>query len=126
MRHFPEPSLVRPLKPANDRASSAFRVRVTHAERALLDAKAAEGGTTKSEIVRAAALQYRPPPPPVTRGTLADLSAIRKILTEIALRLNTTGDLEDGAVLRDAISRLTATLDMLRGRGGKPEPVENS
>ena len=113
--------MVRPLKPSADRHSTAFRVRVTPAERVLLDAKASAAGTTKSEIVRAAALQYVPPPP-VTRGTLADLSAIRKSLEQIASRLNTAGELEDQVALRDAAARLTEVVDLIRGR--YPRPLE--
>lgn len=119
--------MVRPLKHPDARASTAFRVRVTTVERAELDAKAAAAGTTKSEIVRAAALRYRLPPAPVTGAMVNELQAIGNNLNQIARHLNTTGELRDQVALRDATALLMATLSevldaALRGRTDKREP----
>jgi len=119
--------LVRPFKHPDDRAGDAFRVRVTAAERAELDAKAAAAGTTVSRLVRAATLRYRLPSAPVTKAMVDELRAVGNNLNQIARHLNTTGKLADQAALRDAISLLRTTLSevleaALRGRHGKREP----
>ena len=61
--------MARPQKSPDDRASAAFRIRLTAAERQLLDEKAAAAGVTLSALIREAVLGYRLQPAPVWRET---------------------------------------------------------
>lgn len=122
--------LVRPFKDPDARASAIFRIRLTAAERAELDAKAAAAGVTLSRLVRAAALRYRLPQAPVTVAMVRELQAIGINLNQIARQLNTTGELADHAALRDATALLKATLSevldaALRDRHGEREESED-
>lgn len=102
--------MARPQKSPDARASAAFRVRLTAAERELLDAKAAEAGCTLSQLLRAAALRYRLPSAPVTREAVNELHRIGLNLNQIARHLNTTGDLRDWPELRDVLDQLKRVL----------------
>jgi hypothetical protein len=119
--------LVRPVKPADNRASTAFRVRVTTAERAALDAKAAAAGTTTSDIVRAAALGWQLPSTPVTRAMLDELLAVGHKLDRIARRLKATGEYDMSELLealahhKQLNGQLRAVLLHAVGLGPAPE-----
>ena len=103
--------VARPPKSPDDRASEAFRIRLTAAEREQLDAQAAAAGVTLSQLIRAAVLGYRLPSPPVTREAVNELRAIGVNLNQIARHANATGALrgdldETLAEVRQAISEL--------------------
>jgi Mobilization protein NikA len=96
--------MARPQKSPDDRATAAFRVRLTAAERAQLDTKAAAAGCTLSRLARAALLRYRLPPAPVTRDAVNELNRIGINLNQIARHLNSTGELRDRGELREALA----------------------
>lgn len=88
-------AVARPKKTYDDRASSAFRVRLTAAERARLDAKAAAAGCSLSRLIRAAALGYRLPSPPIVREAMNELHRVGGNLNQIARHANATGERAD-------------------------------
>lgn len=101
----------RPKKTYDDRASSAFRVRLTAAERARLDAMAQTAGVTLSALIRSAVLRYRLPPPPIMREAMNELSWIGNNLNQISRHANATGELradldEALAEVKNGIGRL--------------------
>ena len=103
--------MARPQKSPDDRASAAFRIRLTAAERELLGEKAAAAGVTLSALIREAVLGYRLQPAPVWRETMNELNRIRINLNQIARHADATGVLrvdlgETLAEVRQAISRI--------------------
>ena len=103
--------MARPQKSPDDRASAAFRIRLTAAERELLDEKAATAGVTLSALIRGAVLGYRLEPALVWREAMNELNRIGINLNQIACHANATeavrADLgETLAEVRQAISRL--------------------
>ena len=77
--------MARPKKTYDDRASSAFRVRLMAAERARpRHIKAAEAGVTLSRLIRAAVLGYRLPSPPIVREAMNELHRVGGNLNQIA------------------------------------------
>jgi Mobilization protein NikA len=103
--------MARPKKTYDDRASSAFRVRLTAAERARLDAKAAAAGVTLSRLIRAAALGYRLPAPPIVREAMNELNRVGGNLNQIARHANATGELRIG--LDEALEEVRRALGRL-------------
>lgn len=106
--------MARPKKTYDDRASSAFRVRLTAAERARLDAKAVEAGCTLSRLIRAAVLGYRLPSPPIVRAAMNELTRVGGNLNQIARHANATGELRADldAVLEEVIWAMGRLLDV--------------
>lgn len=105
------PVVARPQKSPDDRASAAFRIRLTAAEREQLDAKAAAAGVTLSRLIRAAVLGYRLPSPPIVRDAVNELRAVGVNLNQIARHANATGALRDDldetlAEIRRAVMRI--------------------
>ena len=91
--------MARPQKHPNDRASAAFRIRLTSDERTLLDEKAAAAGVTLSQLIRSAVLGYRLPSPPIVREAMGELRRVGVNLNQLRLA-NTTGDMPALAELR--------------------------
>jgi len=85
--------VARPQKHPDERASEAFRVRLTAAEREQLDATADAAGVTVTQLVRAAVLGYRLPSPPVMREAMNELHRIGSNLNQLARHANATGAL---------------------------------
>jgi hypothetical protein len=106
--------MARPKKTYDDRASSAFRVRLTAAERARLDAKAVEAGCTLSRLIRAAVLGYRLPSPPISREAMNELHRVGGNLNQIARHANATGELRDDldAALAEVMRAVMRLLDV--------------
>jgi hypothetical protein len=104
-------SMARPQKSPDDRASAAFRIRLTAAERELLGEKAAAAGVTLSALIRVAVLGYRLPPALVWGEVINELKRIGINLDQMARRVDATGglraDLDEAlAEVRQAISRI--------------------
>jgi hypothetical protein len=102
--------MARPQKSPDDRASAAFRIRLTAAERELLDEKAA-AGVTLSAFIRVAVLGYRLQPARVWDEAMNELNRIGDRLDQIARHADATGALradlgETLAEVRQAISRI--------------------
>jgi hypothetical protein len=102
--------MARPQKPPDDRASAAFRIRLTAAERALLSEKAAAAGVTLSALIRVAVLGYRLQPA-LWREAMNELKRIGINIKQIARHADATGALradlaETLAEVRQAISRI--------------------
>jgi hypothetical protein len=103
--------MARPQKSPDDRASAAFRIRLTAAERKLLDEKAATAGITLSAFVRVAVVGYRLQPALGWREAMNELNCIGINLNQIARHADATGALradlgETLAEVRQAISRI--------------------
>jgi hypothetical protein len=103
--------MARPQKSPDDRASAAFRIRLTAAERELLGEKAAAAGVTLSALIRVAVLGYRLQPALVWREAMNELNRIGINLNQIARHADATGALhadlgETLAEVRQAISRI--------------------
>jgi Mobilization protein NikA len=109
-------AVARPKKTYDDRASSAFRVRLTAAERARLDAKAAEAGCTLSRLIRAAVLGYRLPSPPIVREAMNELHRVGGNLNQIARHANATGELADD--LDEALAEVMRAVERLLDNSG--------
>jgi hypothetical protein len=60
----------------------AFRVRLTAAERTLLDEKAASG-VNLSQLIRSAVLGYRLPSPPIVREAMSELHRVGVNLNQL-------------------------------------------
>jgi hypothetical protein len=105
--------VARPEKNPDDRASAAFRVRLTAAEREQLDAKAVAAGVTLSKLIRTAVLSYRLPSPPVTREAVNELNRIGGNLNQIARHANATGALRDDldATLAELVRAISWLID---------------
>ena len=91
--------MARPQKHPNDRASAAFRIRLTSDERTLLDEKAA-AGVTLSQLIRSAVLGYRLPSPPIVREAMSELARVGVNLNQLTRLAHTTGDMPALAELR--------------------------
>src|SRR6202011_2616579 len=85
-------AVARPQKHPNDRASAAFRIRLTSDERTLLDEKAA-AGVTLSLLIRSAVLGYLLPPPPIVREAMSELPRVGVNLNQLPRLAHTTGDM---------------------------------
>lgn len=92
--------MARPQKHPNDRASAAFRIRLTSDERTLLDEKAAAAGVTLSQLIRSAVLGYRLPSPPIVREAMGELRRVGVNLNQLTRLGHTTGDMPAFAELR--------------------------
>jgi Mobilization protein NikA len=94
--------VARPQKHPNDRASAAFRIRLTSDERTLLDEKAAAAGVTLSQLIRSAVLGYRLPSPPIVREAMSELPrvGVGVNLNQLTRLAHTTGDMPALAELR--------------------------
>jgi hypothetical protein len=106
-------AVARPKKDPDDRASAAFRIRLTAAERQRLDAMAAARGITLSRLIRVAVLDDQPPTPLPVREVIDQLNRIGAILEQIANHANAIGqlraDLDEAlAEVRRAIIALLA------------------
>ena len=104
-------SMARPQKSPDDRASAAFRIRLTAADRELLGEKAAAAGVTLSALIRVAVLGYRLQPALVWGEVINELKRIGINLDQIARHVDATGGLradlgEALAEVRQAISRI--------------------
>ena len=75
--------MARPQKHPDDRASAAFRIRLTSAERALLDEKAAAAGVTLSQLIRSAVLGHQLPSPPIVREAMSELHRVGVNLNQL-------------------------------------------
>jgi hypothetical protein len=75
--------VARPQKHPDDRASAAFRIRLTSAERALLDEKAAAAGVTLSQLIRSAVLGHQLPSPPIVREAMSELHRVDVNLNQL-------------------------------------------
>ena len=93
-------AVARPQKHPDDRASAAFRIRLTSDERTLLDEKAAAAGVTLSQLIRSAVLGYRLPSPPIVREAMSELHRVGVNLNQLTRLANTTGDMPALAELR--------------------------
>jgi mobilization protein NikA len=103
--------MARPQKPPDDRASAAFRIRLTAAARELLDEKAAAAGVTLSALIREAVLSYHLQPAPLWHEAINELTRIGINLNQIARHADATGALradlgETLAEVSQAISRM--------------------
>jgi hypothetical protein len=78
--------VARPQKHPDDRASAAFRIRLTSAERALLDEKAAAAGVTLSQLIRSAVLGHQLPSPPIVREAMSELHRVGVNLNQLTRR----------------------------------------
>jgi hypothetical protein len=76
-------AVARPQKHPDDRASAAFRIRLTSAERALLDEKAAAAGVTLSQLIRSAVLGHQLPSPPIVREAMSELHRVGVNLNQL-------------------------------------------
>ena len=92
-------AVARPQKHPDDRASAAFRIRLTSDERTLLDEKAAAAGVTLSQLIRSAVLGYRLPSP-IVREAMSELHRVGVNLNQLTRLANTTGDMPALAELR--------------------------
>src|ERR1700736_3038213 len=84
-------AVARPQKHPDDRASAAFRIRLTSDERTLLDEKAA-AGVTLSQLIRSAVLGYRLVSPPIVREAMSELHRVGVNLTQLTRLAKQTGD----------------------------------
>jgi hypothetical protein len=75
--------VARSQKHPGDRASAAFRIRLTSAERALLDEKAAAAGVTLSQLIRSAVLGHQLPSPPIVREAMSELHRVGVNLNQL-------------------------------------------
>ena len=75
--------MARPQKHPDDRASAGFRIRLTSAERALLDEKAAAAGVTLSQLIRSAVLGHQLPSPPIVREAMSELHRVGVNLNQL-------------------------------------------
>jgi hypothetical protein len=106
--------MARPRKSADDRASSAFQIRLTEAQRRQLEAKAAAGNISITELVRVAALDYKPPPRRMTPATPETVTLWREVhalginMNQIAYHLNATGELDNVPELRELCREIRA------------------
>ena len=103
--------MARPQKSPDDRAAAAFRIRLTAAERQLLDEKAAAAGVTLSALIRVAVLGYCLQPVRVWPEAMNELNRIGDRLNQIARHADATEALradlgETLAEVRQAISRI--------------------
>jgi hypothetical protein len=105
--------VARPQKHPDDRASAAFRIRLTSDERTLLDEKAAAAGVTLSQLIRSAVLGYRLPSPPIVREAMSELHRVGVNLNQLTRLANTTGDMPALAELR----AIRGVLEAVSGRG---------
>lgn len=100
--------MARPAKHPDDRATSAFRIRLTAVEREQIEAKAAAAGVSLSQLIRSAVLRYRMPAPPIVREAMAELHHIGVNLNQIARHANATGELR--ADLDTALAEVTRAM----------------
>jgi hypothetical protein len=103
--------MARPQKSPDARASAAFRIRLTAAERELLDEKAAAAGVTLSALIRETVLGYRLQPVPLWHEAINELNRIGINLNQIARHADATGALradlgETLAEVKQVISRM--------------------
>jgi len=103
--------MARTQKSPDERASAAFRIRLTAAERDLLGEKAAAAGVTLSALIRVAVLGYRLQPARVWREAMNELNRSGINLNQIARHADATGALradlgETLAEVRQVISRI--------------------
>lgn len=110
----------RPTTTAADRRNEVATVRLTLAERAKLDARAAALGLRVSDFIRAAALDSLPPKlAKATRASsgilskdeLRELNAIGVNMNQIARVLNTGSGRELNEELSEAITALQTILE---------------
>ena len=85
--------MARPRKPSDDRASSAFRVGLTGAQRQQLEATAAEAGMSITQLVRTSVLKYKAPSAPVVRDAVNELHRLGVNLNQLMRHANATGEL---------------------------------
>ena len=85
-------AVARPQKHPDDRASAAFRIRLTSDERTLLDEKAAAAGVTLSQLIRSAVLGYRLPSPPIVREAMSELPRVGVNLNRFCQHLRQLAD----------------------------------
>jgi hypothetical protein len=111
--------MVRPHKPADDRASSAFRVRLTADERRQLDAKASSAGISITQLVRAAVLRYKAPSPPIVREAVDELHRLGVNLNQLMRHANTTGELGP-----ERLAQLDQVLKAIKGTQSRLIDIE--
>jgi hypothetical protein len=96
-----------------ERRTATVTFQVTPTERAELDERAAAGGVTVSEYVRAAAFGFRiTRKEPVDEATLRELWAAGNNLNQLARRANTTEEI-DQQELSDALRHWRKAVERL-------------
>ena len=110
----------RPTTDTAERRNEVATVRLTAAERAALDARAASLGLRVSDYLRAAAIESLPPKLAkatrakagiLNRDELRELNAIGNNLNQIARALNIGKDEPQGARIDAALSALHTVLE---------------